>query len=421
MSEDLRASLAEIAVGAARELRPVPLAGLRRRVRRRRAVRRTAGVAAALVAATSVGAAAVALGAVPGPGPVAPAQPTATASPTPSASAAPTEAPDGPVAGWVPGTEPCGTTPVVELHDSDVVEIQGSLIPGTFDVPSALFRGGEGDSTLFRAVQTTSEHPGEPAGDGTSDLRVVLLDDAGTVVFWDDPARQLPQIESSTHPGSFSTYGLYPAQDCRTGQPLSGTFRVIASDADETVELAPVALGADFDADAAALATEQATQRYRGLPVCGEPLPEEWRRAAADPDLTVSFGPAGPPAAVGGAGLHLPVTLTASGEALSGLAPQGLAAVLVDDAGTVVTGPDPIGFAGGALTGSPFDVGPGGSFTSEVFQWWTGCPEPPYPQPASGEYDLYVLDQVPATAADGSVALRTVAGGPFRVSFEAGS
>lgn len=421
MSEDLRATLAEIAVGAARELRPVPVAGLRRRVRRRRAVRRTAGVAAALLAATSVGAAAVALGAVPGPGPVAPAQPTASAAPSPSPSATPTEAPAGPVAGWVAGAAPCGTTPAIELRDSDVVEIQGALVPGTFDVPSALFRAGEGDSTLFRAVQTTSEHPGEPAGDGTSDLEVVLLDDAGTVVFWDDPARQLPQIESTTDPGSFSTYGLYPAQDCRTGQPLSGTFRVIASDGDETVELAPVALGADFDAEAAALATDQAAERYQGVPACGAPLPEEWRRAAADPDLAVTFGPDGPPAAVGDTGLHLPVTLTATDEALSGLAPQGLAAVLVDDAGTVVTGPDLIGYAGGALTGAPFDVRPGGSFTSEVFQWWQGCPEPPYPQPAPGEYDLYVLDRVPATGADGSVALRTVAGGPFRVSFGAGS
>jgi hypothetical protein len=420
MSEDLRASLAEIAVGAARDLRPVPLEGLRRRVRRRRAVRRTAGVTAALLAATSVGAAAVALGAVPSPAPVLPAQPTASASASPSPSAAPTTttAPTTPVAGWVPGAEPCGTTPTITPHDSDTVEIQGTVVPGTFDVPTALFRAGEGDSTLYRDVQVTTEHPGLPAGDGAPDLRVMLVDDAGTVVFWDDPARQLPQIESSTHPGSFSTYGLYPAQDCRTGQPLSGTFRVIASDADETVELAPVALGADFDAEAAARATDQATRRYQDLPVCGAPLPEAWRRAAADPDLVVSFGTAGPPAQVGGAGLHAAVTVTASDEALSGLVPQALAAVLVDDAGTVVTGPFPASSGGGALTGTPYDVGPGASFASEVFQWWTGCPEPPYAQPGAGEYDLYVLDTVPATGADGSVALRTVAGGPFRVAFD---
>lgn len=417
MSEDLHAGLAEIAVGAARAFRTPPVADLRRRVRRRRAVRRTAGVAAVLVAATSVGAAALALGAVPGPGPVAPARPTPSASPSPSPSAAPTTA-AGPVAGWVPGAEPCGTVPAVEPHDSAVVEVQGTVVPGTFDVAQAAFRGGAGDTTLFLNLQTTSDRPGEPAGDGTSDLRVLLLDDTGTVVFWDDPARELPQVESTTSPGTFSPYGLYPAQDCRTGRPLSGTFRVIASDADERVELAPVALGAAFDAATAARTAEQAAQRYRDRPVCGQPLPDAWRRAAADPDLAVSFGPEGAPTRIGGAGLHVPVTLTATRVGLEGLVPQGLSAVLVDDAGTVVTGPDGLSVAGGALTGTQFAAAPGGTFASEVFQWWAGCPQPPYAQPSAGDYDLYVLDTVPATDADGRTAPRTVAGGPFRVAFD---
>ncbi|WP_158370337.1 hypothetical protein [Cellulosimicrobium cellulans] len=417
MSEDLRAGLAEIAVGAARVLRTPPVADLRRRVRRRRAVRRTAGVAAALVAATSVGAAALALGAVPGPSPVAPARPTSSASPSPSPSATPTTA-TGPVAGWVPGTEPCGTAPAVQLHDSAVVEVQGAVVPGAFDVPAAAFRGGAGDTTLFLNLQTTSDRPGEPAGDGTSDLRVLLLDETGTVAFWNEPGRELPQVESTTSPGTFSPSWLYPALDCRTGRPLSGTFRVIASDADETVELAPVALGDAFDAVAAARTAEQAVQRYQDRPVCGQPLPDAWRRAAADPDLVASFGPEGAPTRIGSAGLHVPVTLTATRAGLEGLVPQGLRAVLVDDSGTVVTGPDGFSVVDGALTGTPFAVEPGGAFASEVFQWWSGCPEPPWAQPTAGDYDLYVLDTVAATDADGRTAPRTVAGGPFRVTFD---
>jgi hypothetical protein len=413
MTEDLRASLEQIALGAARALPPVEVPTLRRRLRRRRAVRRTVGVTAALVAATSVGAAAVALGALPGPGPVAPAEPTvqASPSPSPSATAVPEPRPTTPVAGWVPGGAPCGTTDVPALRESATVEVQGAVTAGDLDPTSAMFQPAAGGADLYVDVATTTEVPGQPAGDGTSHLQLLLLDETGTVAFWNDPARQLPQIQAADGSGVFSLFGLYDAVDCRTGQPLDGTYRVIASDADETVELAPVALGSAAGSDGA---STRSRVEWSGTPPCGEPLPPATAELVADPDLVVALDPGVRLDDVPRAGLHAGATVTSAGGHLAGRVPQALRAFLVDTTGTVVSDVRTISAATGADTGTTFGVGAGGSFTAEVFQWFNGCSGAgPL---GAGTYDLYVLDQVVATDDSGRSAPRTVAGGPFEVT-----
>lgn len=407
MTDDLRASLEQIARAAARAMTPVDETTVRRRLRRTRAARRTAGATAALVLVTAVGAGAATLGGGAGVAP--PAAPAASGTPTPTATPSPeaTGPQGGPVAGWAPWGGICGSTPEVTLADSATLEVQGSVVAGDLDRSTALFHpAADGDVVLFD-VATTTETPGLPAS-GSTGLQVLVLDASGAVVLWNDIDHAIPQVDGGD--GTTSLSWLFEARDCRTGQPLDGTYRVVGTDGDETVDLAPLALGTAATTDGRSTVAGDRVEP----PACGSPLPEETRALLGAPDLVAATDPGAPLTGLSTAGVHVPVTLTASRTALEGAVPQGLRAFLVDADGVVATGAGVPNAASGAVLAATFSVTPGESFGSEVFQWFSPCPgEPPL---TAGAYDLYVLDSVLATDATGERAWRTVAGGPFPVT-----
>lgn len=412
MTDDLRASLEQIATGAARALPPVEVHTVRRRVRRLRAARRSAGAAAVLVVVTAVAAGAVTLGGTPGPAEIAPADPTVTTEPSASPAAVPSPQPTTSVAGWQPWGEPCGAIPSVELRESATLEVQGAIVPGFLDRSTASFDPAADGDVLFVDVETTSETPGLAAVGGTG-TQVLLLDGSGAVVLWNDGPQAIPQIDATDGSGRSSLSWLFESRDCRTGRPLDGTYRVIATDGDETVELAPLHLGS-----AAGPADEIVGVGWNLQPTCGAVLADEAlvQEALADPDLRATFGPEVALDDVRVAGLHAPVTLTAGTGPLHGRVPQGLRAFLVDAAGTVVSETQLPEAAGGATLATPFDVVTGGSFGSEVYQWFQQCATPGTAPLLAGTYDLYVLDGVLATDATGTLAERTIAGGPFPIT-----
>jgi len=135
------------------------------------------------------------------------------------------------VAGWQPWGEPCGAVPAVELRESTGLEVQGAVVPGSLDRTTASFDyAADGDVLLVNA-QTTAETPGLPAEGGTG-VRVLVLDGAGAVVLWNDIDRAIPQFEATDGSSASSLSWLFESRDCRTGQPLDGTYRVIAADGD---------------------------------------------------------------------------------------------------------------------------------------------------------------------------------------------
>jgi hypothetical protein len=418
MTDDLRASLEQIASGAARALPPVEVHTVRRRLRRLRTLHRSAGVAGVLLVVSAVGAGAVTLGGATGPAELGAAElgaadPTATTGPSASASATEPAPPSTtPAADQAPWGEPCGAVPAVELRDSATLEIQGAVHPGFLDRTTAVFDYAADGDVLLLDVATTTETPGL-AADGSTGVRVLVLDDTGTVVLWNDTAHAIPTIDAADGSGMSSLSWLFESRDCRTGQPLDGTYRVLASDGDETVDLAPLHLGS-----AAGPADELVGVGRAIQPTCGAVLADEAlaQQALADPDLRVSFGTGAALDGVQIAGLHAPVTLTATDGPLRGRVPQGLRAFLVDDAGTVVSETRLPWAPSGATWATPFDVDAGGSFGSEVFQWFQQCATPGSTPLVAGTYDLYVLDGVVATDASGDLAERTVAGGPFPIT-----
>jgi hypothetical protein len=310
------------------------------------------------------------------------------------------------VPGWVAGGTPCGAAYRLEPVDDPEIEVQGGVVIGTLDRATAGFAPDPDGTTLFVDVSTTSEVPGLPAGgDGLAHLTTMLLDDNGDVAFWSDPARQIPQFQATEDAHSSSMYGLYDAVDCRTGRPLTGTYRAVAVDegGPETVELAPVTFGA--------VGTRLPASFADSLPVCGQPVPD------VTADLTVALDPRVSLDGVDAAGLHAPVTVTAAGPGrLEGRVPQALRAVLVDDQGLVLTQAFDV-VVGRHDSGATFDVAAGESFPAEVFQWFTPCtPTTTTGSIARGSYELYVYDTVLADDGSGAPAPRTLVGGPFPIT-----
>lgn len=414
MSSDLRPMLDEIGRAAQQQMHPVAERALRTRVRRRRAARRTAGATAALAVGAGLVLAIMTVGAAPAPAPADPVPgPAQTTDPAPSPSATP--ASTTPLPGWAPGAAPCGEQPDLTQVDSADVEIHGGLEVGDFDRPTVWFRADPAGSTLFLHVSTTPQVPGKPARDGSS-LVLSLVDDDGTVVFWNDPTHEYPVgVESTVDSHFTSQAGMYDATDCRTGRPLAGTFRVLARDHDEARWLAPVSLGPD--------ATTRTTVRSPEEPAtCAEPLSAGVLAAMRTPDLAVVLDPATSLDDVDVAGLHTGVTLTATGtgpagaSTWSGLVPQTLDAFLVDRTGTVVTATT--GWQVNEYpSGMSFDVAKGGSFPAQVFEWFTSCPGPNVAGDVdAGTYDLYVYDTVAGQDASGTTVPLLAAGGPFHIT-----
>lgn len=412
MSRDLGRALHDITDHAGRAAGALDVERLRARSRRRRTRTVTARSVGALAAVGAVVATATLAGgrSAPLPADLPVPGPTVTASPEASPST-PAPQPTTPVAGWVPGGAPCGVLFRAQTTDSPEIEVQGGVVVGTLDRATAGFRADPAGSQVFVDVLTTSEVPGLPAGDGLSRLTTMLVAPDDTVVFWDDPARELPQAEATDGSGASSMYGLYDAVDCRTGRPLTGTYRAFASDAGgpEMVELAPVTFGPDATAPVEGL--------DELLPVCGEPAPPGLLAGTVAADFTVSLDPGVALDRVRAAGLHVPVTVTATGpDRLSGRVPQSLRAVLVDADGVVVThAVDPMQrrFDSGAT----FDTGPGESFPAELFQWFSSCPAPDAAgDTPPGSYDLVVYDVLVADDSTGKAAPRVAVGGPFPIT-----
>lgn len=406
MSMDFGRALDEITVAAQGAVRPVQVDGIRARVRRRRtqgvALRSVGGVAVvgAVVASLSL------LGGGPGQDAIAPVGiATVTTVPSPTPTPTPTAEPATPLPGWVAGGAPCSAPFELEPVDAPTLEVQGAVVIGQLDRTTAMFAPDPAGTTLFLDVLTTTDVPGLAAGDGLARLTTVLVDEHGTVAFWSDPAREIPQFDAADDSHISSMSGMYDAVDCRTGRPLTGTYRVFAHDegGPETVELAPVTFGPD--------GTHLPQDFGDSLPVCGQPPPD------VPADLTVSIDPGVELDDVNPGGLHAPVTVTATGPGrLAGRVPQSLHAVLVDEQGRVATRPhDPMSRR--YDSGATFDVGAGESFPAEVFQWFAGCgPADGTRGALEGSYDLYVYDVVLAGDGSGDPSPRVLLGGPFPVT-----
>lgn len=195
--------------------------GMWRRLAARGAAAATATllvVAAAVVVATSAGAWRTTTPVVPV------GSPSLTASPTPT------------VTGWVPGAAPCGEVPTVTVTGDPDVPIDGAVTLGRVDPASAGWIGDPRGSVLLVDATVTGVVPG--AVDGSVVVR--LVDESGTVAFWNDPARRRPQVQATENSHFSSLYSLWDAVDCRTGLPLEGSYRVLATAGDLTVELAPM-------------------------------------------------------------------------------------------------------------------------------------------------------------------------------------
>ncbi|MBO1753051.1 hypothetical protein J4G33_14660 [Actinotalea sp. BY-33] len=418
MRIDLERALEEVAARGRAQARPVPTDGLLRRVHRRRATR--------TVTSSVAGVGAVGLLAVGGigllsPAPVAPPATQAPVAPSPEPSAS-----EEPVAstevlpGWEPGAAPCGVRFELEPVDSPGLELLGGVTVGALAEEDGLYRVGVGEELLHPAVTAYPETPGEPGG-ALASLHTYLVDEAGTIALWDPPTEELGS-EATNGSGAFNIAGLRDAVDCRTGQPLLGTYRAfsVASpgtglpDQDEPgieiVELEPVTFGAD-----AGPADPHRT--VSALPRCGDDASSALE-AVGDPDFRAELdvGLLVDPVSV--AGVHLPVTLrrtdTLDGVPLTGYAPQSVRAILVDDEGRVRTTMEPA-----YRSAEPLHTAPGDAVQTSLYQWFTclGGPEAAGLAPQPGEVmDLYVYDQVRATAVYGTRVTATVLGGPYPVT-----
>jgi hypothetical protein len=153
---------------------------------------------------------------------------------------------------------------MLEEYDAPRIEVAGSVIVGTLDPATAQFSVDPAGGTLRLDVTTTAE-----ADDGPAQLTTMLVDADGTVAFWSDPARQLPQVEPDDDVRTAPTGTLYDAVDCRTGLPLTGTYQAFVHDAGgpETVELAPVT----FDQDATRPAVDTSVGPPQGTPSAPAP------------------------------------------------------------------------------------------------------------------------------------------------------
>jgi hypothetical protein len=299
--------------------------------------------------------------------------------------------------------------------DEPGVAIRGAVVVGAVDPESGGFTGtGLGD-TLWVDVAAAAEVPAGPSDGGDrAAVTTTLVDAAGTVAFWTDPGREL-RGEATDGSGATLPDGLWAGTDCRTGEPLAGTYRAFATTGDpvagggETVELAPVTFGAG-SGDLAGAWPDL-------VPTCGEPVPAGLVTGDADAELGLALDPG---ADLGGlrGGLRAGVTVTNTGDGrLTGRVPQAVHALLVDADGTVVSRVyDPT--RGEYASGATFDVAPGGSFPAEVDQWFASCPDADrYGDVVAGEYDLY-LYAVLLGAEDpaDSPAPRIAVGGPYRVT-----
>lgn len=419
MSEQFERALEDIAGAAQRAAGQVPVETARSRVRRRRAWRAAATSTAAVA---GVGAVAVAATAVVGGVGGAPQQGIA-ADPAPQESVSPTAAP-----GWVPGAAPCGEPLPVTPVESDRADVMGAIEVGIAD--GTAFTADPAGTWLRDDVFVMTQRPGEAGHQGVLTTTLYLVDETGAVAFTHartphqagDPGPRQEQTPEQVQ-ADLAVARLHEALDCRTGQPLTGTYRVVVSARSvdtqgyeevaedlEVQELAPVTFGPGGTA---------ARPAYDDLvPSCGEQVPAELLAGTTDPAFTVDVDLSG--VAVRGAGVHVPATVTRADDGagpLRGTVPQVLRAVLVDADGVVVsdTGMVPYDSA------TTFQVDAGDSFASEIYTWF-GCattddgPAATFEAPP-GTYDLYVYDQLPAAGPDGTVGPRLAVGGPFRVSY----
>lgn len=314
------------------------------------------------------------------------------------------------------GGTPCGTAFALEETDSPDIEVQGAVVAGTLD-PNGGFESGTPGPTLYVNVGTTSDVPEGPSdGLDRSSVTTMLVGPDGTVAFWTDPERQL-QGEATDGSGATWPDGLYDAVDCRTGRPLTGTYRAYATTTTdgtgggETLELAPVS----FELGSG----QWAGQWPDRVPACGRPAPADLLAGEVDADFDVTLDP-GVDLEDVRRGLHVDVTVTATGtDQLTGRVPQALHALLVDRDGMVVSrlyDPTREEFDSGAT----FDVSQGESFSAEVYQWFSSCPDPDrYENVRAGTYDLYVYTVILAsTCPDCGPGPRVAVGGPFPITLQ---
>jgi len=315
---------------------------------------------------------------------------------------------------------PCGTAFALEETDSPDIEIMGAVDVGTLDPETGSFEVGGGTgpgSTLWVEVGTTSDVPEGPWDDyHRSSVTTMLVGPDGTVAFWTDPERQL-QGEATDGSGGTWQDGLYDAVDCRTGRPLTGTYRAYATTTTdgtgggETLELAPVS----FELGSGQMAGQWPDR----VPACGRPAPADLLAGEVDADFDVTLDP-GVDLEDVRRGLHVDVTVTATGtDQLTGRVPQALHALLVDRDGMVVSrlyDPTREEFDSGAT----FDVSQGESFSAEVYQWFSSCPDPDrYENVRAGTYDLYVYTVILAsTCPDCGPGPRVAVGGPFPITLQ---
>lgn len=315
------------------------------------------------------------------------------------------------------GGTPCGTAFALEETDSPDIEVQGAVVAGTLDPETAAFESGTPGPTLYANVGTTSEVPEGPSdGLDRSGVTTMLVGPDGTVAFWTDPERQL-QVEATDGSEAMAVDGLYDAVDCRTGRPLTGTYRAYATTTTdgtgggETLELAPVS----FELGSGQMAGQWPDR----VPACGRPAPADLLAGEVDADFDVTLDP-GVDLEDVRRGLHVDVTVTATGtDQLTGRVPQALHALLVDRDGMVVSrlyDPTREEFDSGAT----FDVSQGESFSAEVYQWFSSCPDPDrYENVRAGTYDLYVYTVILAsTCPDCGPGPRVAVGGPFPITLQ---
>ena len=310
----------------------------------------------------------------------------------------------------------CGTTFALEEIDSPDIEIMGAVFVGTLDLESGGFEfGGGTGSTLYVDVGTTSDVPDGPWDElHRSSVTTMLVGPDGTVAFLTDPARQL-QGEAADGSGGTWPDGLYDAVDCRTGRPLTGTYRAYATtftdggDGGETLELAPVS----FELGAFQLAGAWSDR----VPACGRPAPADLLAGEVDAVFDVTLAP-GVELDEVRSGIHVEVIVTATGtDELSGRVPQALHAVLVDRDGVVASrlyDPTREEYDSGAT----FDVSQGESFPAEVYQWFSSCPDR-YGNVSAGTYDLYFYTLISAATCPGcGHGPRVAVGGPFPITLQ---
>lgn len=414
MTTDLERALQQIAAAGQRDARAVPVGRLLTRLHRRRAARDvTVSVVGVGAAAGLVLAGAVTFGPPP-PGPVPATQssvPTPTSEPSPSISPAAPQA----VAGWQARPAPCGEPVAFEEVDSPVLALHGEVTVGTFDPVTARYTPAQGGRTVHIDVTAHPQTPGQ-AVDGFLEQHTYLVDADGSVALWDVPSDEMPPAATDGS-GASAVAWLYDAVDCRTGQPLDGTYRVLATASVvgtpefpgpavaevEVVELAPVTFGPDGTAPA---------PRSAG-PACGEPLPSDLLDGR-DQGLVVTLDPGVRLDRLSSAGVHVSATVTRAEGAdgsLSGVVPQTMRALLVDGEGTVVSQPGPWS----PPSAKTFDLAPGESFTAPVFQWFGSCGLTTAEIPP-GDYEMYVYQPLTATDEDGTSERRAAAGGPFPVT-----